>query len=151
MKVTFDIDNADDAANAAAMCLALGDAFDLYEDPEKLREKLDEAEKVKVVTDKPVEEPAAAPVKETRGRRKKQPIVISNPHDAGTTDIHGNYTPAPPAGFNAEAARDELRDLAKKNGVVWMRDLLATHGAERLGDLTDSQVAHVVAVIHAVS
>jgi hypothetical protein len=147
MKIMFDIDSTDDAANAAAMCIAIIDALELYGNPERLREKLDEREKVKAAhgsggnSQLPPEEPVATPVKEARGRKKK--TTISNPHDAGTTNVDGNYTPA--AGRDTEEARDQLRVLAKKNGVVWMRELLATHGAERLGDLTDSQVAHALA------
>jgi hypothetical protein len=142
VKVTFEIDDGDDAANAVAMCRAIYDAIALHEAPGKLRERLDQAEKARgsfeesTAVAEPVKDPTA-PVKETRGRKKKP--VISNPHDAGTTDIHGNYTPEP------EAARDQLRIVAKERGVVWMRELLATHGASRLGDLTDSQVANALA------
>ena len=50
MKFTFEIDDADDAANAVAMCRAICDAIALYEDPGKLREKLDQAEKARVLS-----------------------------------------------------------------------------------------------------
>lgn len=39
-----------------------------------------------------------------------------------------------------EVARDRLRAIALRNGVLWIRPLLEECGAKRLGDLSDPQV-----------
>jgi hypothetical protein len=46
--------------------------------------------------------------------------------------------PAPEA--DDEAVREELRQVARTKGVVWLREILASYQAARLGDLTIAQV-----------
>src|SRR5690349_20118288 len=126
MRIKFDINNRGDANEAASMCRVIGDALEL-----DLRHRSFEV--------KAIGESAAEPVREMRGRKKKKSIEVSNPHPAGMNDVQGDYT------VELEEARDQLRTLAKERGVVWMRELLAAHGASRLGDLTDEQVVRALA------
>jgi hypothetical protein len=48
--------------------------------------------------------------------------------------------PVPATAPDDEAAREELRQVARTKGVVWLREILANYQAARLGDLTLEQV-----------
>jgi hypothetical protein len=110
MKVTFEISNQDDADEAAGLLLALSDAFKLISG----------------------EREAPAPQK-----REKLSRPPSNGHSVEPEAGNGHVGRSQD---DPEVARDRLRAIALRNGVLWIRPLLEECGAKRLGDLSDPQV-----------
>ncbi len=112
-----DIQTADDWQQAMAMLLAIKPVFQ------------------PVVADAP----ATPPVADARARKANG---AAKPAQQETEPVATEPTVSEPLAKteSEEAAREKLRLLAVERGVAWFRDLLATYGATRLGDLTATQV-----------
>jgi hypothetical protein len=142
MRLSFDIDNPDDAERAATVCHHVGDA---------LRPKVagkswigetatapDPAPITLTLVEKPAEVGGNAPVPPTpvkepsRARRKKP---ASTPASA-VPDQQDAPAPNP---------RERLTAMARARGIVWAREVLGKYSAARLGDLLDDEVAEVLA------
>src|SRR3954447_8872193 len=171
MKISFDVDGAEDAEAAAAMCLAIVDAIRLYENPELLREMLDEVEAHAHPPVKHPRLPKRAFEKEAQAKKTEAPSVeqVEKPKvpvivegisqtvlavEEARTEMMANAAapkekrgrkPKAANGPDGEAAREELRKVAKGKGVAWVRDMLGEHGASRLSELSDEQVHDVLA------
>jgi hypothetical protein len=76
-------------------------------------------------------DPVAEPVPATAPVAKPESVEPVAEHVPATA-------PAPEA--DDEAVREELRQVARTKGVVWLREILASYQAARLGDLTIAQV-----------
>jgi hypothetical protein len=131
MKISFVIEDLDDARTALGQCAALVDAFQLIEDPDCFTKPVEmPVDAPQPVIDEQLELPLDPPAKKRTGRKAK------------TT------APAEPAITPEEdpvISREKLRTLAVARGVTWLRPILTRFDAARLTDLTDQQVREVLA------
>ncbi len=108
-----------------------------------------------------VEMPAAEPAKKTRRRKVNgvdEPESIADPAPVEPVvepESIAERAPVEPAtatvaepapATDDETAREELRQIARTRGVVWLREILASYQAARLGDLTLEQVQEALHV-----
>jgi hypothetical protein len=89
--------------------------------------------------------PVAEPEKKTRRAQKAngaaEPVTEPIPVEPAVEPVP---EPEPVPEVDNDAAREELRQVARAKGVTWLREILTGYQAARLGDLTLAQVQEVL-------
>jgi hypothetical protein len=141
MELRFKIENLIDAENAFGEMFAVVDAYRLLEDPDSFDAMKKEAQaRARKVEPEPVAEPKPEPVVDVpapRSRSRKAPPPPPPPAAPPATP--------PAAETSPEEARGKLVAMCRKNGIEWVRGILSDYGRAKISDLSDKEVADILA------